>query len=38
VPLRELDADGIDDAVVMIQSGTVDKPSVMLGAALATVH
>jgi hypothetical protein len=38
VPLRELDGDGVDEAAVMIQSGTVDKPSVMLGAAVAAVH
>jgi len=38
VPLRDLDGDGVDEAAVMIQSGTVEKPSVMLGAALAAVH
>jgi hypothetical protein len=38
VPLRELDGDGVDEAAVMIQSGTVDKPSIMLGAAVAAVH
>jgi len=38
MPLRELDGDGVDEAAVMIQSGTLDKPSVMLGAAVAAVH
>jgi hypothetical protein len=38
VPLSDLDGDGVDEAAVMIQSGTVDKPSVMLGAAVAAVH
>jgi hypothetical protein len=38
VPVREFDGDGVDEAAVMIQSGTADKPSVMLGAAVAAVH
>jgi hypothetical protein len=38
VPLRDLDGDGVDEAAVMIQSGTVEKPSAILGAAIAAVH
>jgi hypothetical protein len=37
VPIHEFD-EGIDEAAVMVQSGTVDKPSQMYGAAVATLH
>jgi hypothetical protein len=37
LPLQEFD-EGIDEAAVMVQSGTVDKPSQMYGAAVATFH
>jgi hypothetical protein len=38
VPLRDFDDEGIDEAAVLVQSGTVDKPSAMYGAAVATIH
>ena len=38
LPVREIDADGIDEAVVLVQSGTIEKPSVMYGAALSALH
>jgi len=38
VPLRDFASDGIDRAAVMVQSGTVEKPNVMLGAALAAIR
>jgi hypothetical protein len=38
VPIRDFGDEGIDEAVVMVQSGTVDKPSAMYGAAVATFH
>jgi hypothetical protein len=38
VPLRDFAGDGIDRAAVMVQSGTVEKPNVMLGAALAAIR
>jgi len=38
VPVGNFDGDGVDEAAVMIQSGTPDKPSVMLGAAVTAVH
>ena len=38
VPIRDFAADGIDGAAVMVQSGTVDKPGVMLGAARAAIR
>jgi hypothetical protein len=38
VPIRDFDGDAIDQAAVMIQSGSVDKPGTMLGAAVAAIH
>jgi hypothetical protein len=37
LPIQEFD-EGIDEAAVMVQSGTVDKPSQMYGAAVAAFH
>ena len=37
LPLQEFD-EGIDEAAVMVQGGTVDKPSAMYGAAVAALH
>jgi hypothetical protein len=38
VPLRDFAGDGIDAAAVMIQSGTIEKPGVMLGAARTAIR
>jgi len=38
LPVREFDEDGIDAAAVMVQSGTVEKPSAMFGAAVAALR
>jgi hypothetical protein len=39
VPIRDIAGDGdIDRAAVMVQAGTIEKPSLMLGAALASVR
>ena len=38
VPLRDLAGDGIDTAAVLVQTGTAEKPSLMLGAALASLR
>ena len=38
VPLRDLAGDGIDAAAIMLQTGTAEKPSFILGAALATIR
>jgi hypothetical protein len=38
VPVAEFKGDDIDSAVVMVQGGTHDKPGVILGTALATLH
>jgi hypothetical protein len=37
LPIQEFE-EGIDEAAVMVQSGTVDKPSQMYGAAVAAFH
>jgi hypothetical protein len=38
VPLRTLEGDDIDDAAVLVQSGTAEKPKAILGAALAAIR
>jgi hypothetical protein len=38
VPLQTLKGDGIDEAAVLLQSGTMDKPKTILGASLAAIH
>jgi len=38
VPIRDFTGEGIDAAAVMVQNGTVEKPSAMLGAAFASLH
>jgi hypothetical protein len=38
VPLAALAGDGIDRAAVLVQSGRMDKPKTILGAALASIR
>jgi hypothetical protein len=38
VPIQEFNEQGIDEAAVMVQGGTADKPSHMYGAAVAAIH
>jgi hypothetical protein len=38
LPIQEFDDENIDEAAVMVQSGTVEKPSAMLGAAAAALR
>jgi hypothetical protein len=38
VPLSALAGDGIDRAAVLVQSGRLDKPKTILGAALASIR
>jgi hypothetical protein len=38
VPLREVAGDGVDAAAVLVQRGTSAMPSVMLGAAMASIR
>jgi hypothetical protein len=38
VPLRDLAGDGVDSAAVLVQTGTADKPSLVLGATMASLH
>jgi hypothetical protein len=38
VPLQTLKGDGIDEAAVLLQAGTMEKPKTILGATLAAIH
>lgn len=38
IPVQTLKGDGIDEAAVLVQSGTVEKPKAILGATLAAIH
>lgn len=38
VPIREFSDDGLEEVAVMVQSGTVDKPASIFGAAFAPIH
>ena len=38
VPLQALEQDGIDRAAVLVQSGTAERPKMILGATLATLR
>jgi hypothetical protein len=38
VPLHTLKSDGIDEAAILVQGGTMEKPKAILGATLAAVH
>jgi hypothetical protein len=38
VPTQTLAGDGIDEAVVLLQSGTIEKPQAIIGAALAALR
>jgi hypothetical protein len=38
MPSQALKGDGIDEAAILIQSGSVEKPKAILGATLAAIH
>ncbi len=38
IPLQTLKGDGIDEAAVLVQRGTMEKPKAILGATLAAIH
>lgn len=38
VPLKEIDAEGVDSAAVIVQSGTAEKPGPVLAAAMAALR
>ena len=38
VPIRDLAGDGIESAAILVQTGTAEKPSLMLGATLASIR
>jgi hypothetical protein len=37
-PLQEIDGQGVNSAAVLVQSGTSERPGLILGAALASIH
>jgi hypothetical protein len=38
VPMQALKGDGIDEAAILVQGGTMEKPKAILGATVAAVH
>ena len=38
VPISDFSNDGLEEAAVMVQSGTIDKPAAIYGAAFTTIH
>jgi hypothetical protein len=38
VPIQDFGDESIDEAAVMVQGGTVEKPSAVFGAAVAAIH
>ena len=38
VPIHDFGEDGLDEAAVMVQGGTLDKPTAIYGAAFTTIH
>jgi len=38
IPMQKLRGDGIDEAAVVVQSGTAEKPKAILGGTLAAIH
>ena len=38
IPVQKLKGDGIDEAAVVVQSGTAEKPKAILGGTLATIY
>jgi hypothetical protein len=38
IPMQTLKGDGIDEAAVLVQSGTAEKPKTILGATLAAIR
>jgi hypothetical protein len=38
IPVQKLKGDGVDEAAVVVQSGTAEKPKAILGGTLAAIH
>jgi hypothetical protein len=38
IPMQTLKGEGIDEAAILVQSGTMEKPKAILGAALAAIQ
>jgi hypothetical protein len=38
IPLKEIEAEGVSQAAVLVQGGTMEKPGIILGAAVASIR
>jgi hypothetical protein len=38
IPLKEIESEGVNQAAVLVQGGTMEKPGIMLGAAMASIR
>jgi hypothetical protein len=38
IPLKEIEAEGVNQAAVLVQGGTIEKPGIILGAAMASIR
>ena len=38
IPVGEIDGEGVNRAAVLVQGGTIEKPGIVLGAAMATIR
>ena len=38
IPLKEIEGEGVDQAAVLVQGGTMEKPGIILGAAVASIR
>jgi len=38
IPVGEIDGEGVNRAAVLVQGGTMEKPGIILGAAMAAIR
>jgi hypothetical protein len=38
IPLGEIDGEGVNEAAVLVQGGTTEKPGIILGAAMVSIR
>jgi hypothetical protein len=38
IPLKEIEGEGVNQAAVLVQGGTIEKPGIILGAAMASIR
>jgi hypothetical protein len=38
IPLKEIEGEGVSQAAVLVQGGTMEKPGIILGAAIASIR